>query len=82
MSHVASAPLNIGFADDHDERCLRQREANRMAHERGSPLPYPNRWDVLDPTKAPPGATEEQIAESYREFRRRCPPPATKRYVI
>jgi hypothetical protein len=79
---MATAPPRLAFAEGHDERCLRQREANRIAHERGEPLPHPNPWDTLDPTKVEPGATAEQITESYREFRRRCPPPATKRYTM
>lgn len=67
---------------DHEERALAQRAANARAKARGEPLPYPNPWDALDPTKVSAGASPEEIARRYREFRALCPPPAPKRYTI
>jgi hypothetical protein len=59
-------------ADARERRAIAQREANARAAARGEPLPFPNPWDTLDPTKVGPDATPEEITASYREFRRRC----------
>lgn len=61
---------------------MAQREANARAAERGEPLPFPNPWDLWDPTKVPPDATPEQITASYRAFRALCRPAPVKRYTI
>lgn len=53
-------------------RALAEREANLAALLQGEPLPYPNLWDALDPTKVSPEATNEEIQESYRAFTRIC----------
>lgn len=59
---------------EQERRALAERGANRRAARDGEPLPYPNIWDELDPTKAPPDATPEEIHERYKEFRKLCPP--------
>ena len=63
------------------DRHLQQRLANEQAAAEGRPLPYPNIWDVLDPTKVPRDATPEQILASHAAFRKLCPPwkPKTHR---
>lgn len=58
---------------------MAQRSANARARAEGRALPYPNPWDILDPTKAPADATDEQIRESYLRFREQCPRPARRR---
>jgi hypothetical protein len=61
---------------------MAQRAANEEASKKGLPLPYPNIWDFLDPTKLPPGATEEEIMARHREFKKICRPPRVKRHTI
>lgn len=56
-------------------RALAQREANQRAHASDRPLPYPNPWDAVDPTKLPPGASDEAHQTRYEAFRELCPPP-------
>ncbi len=64
---------------EQEARAIAEREANRKAKERGLPLPFPNMWDFLDPTKLDPReATPEKIAERYREFCKLCPPRRRK----
>jgi hypothetical protein len=64
------------------DRALQQREANAVARARGEPLPFPNVWDVLDPTKVSPDATAAQIRDSHRKFAQRCHRRARKRHVL
>ncbi len=59
---------------DKAERGIEQRRANEEAQAAGDPLPYPNIWDLLDPTKVPADADSEALAESYRAFRKICRP--------
>lgn len=59
-----------------------QRAANEQARARGEPLPYPNPWVALDPTKLPPGASPEEIHRRYLAFREVCRAPQCKRYTI
>jgi hypothetical protein len=63
-------------------RALAERKANADAVTAGHPMPFPNMWDVLDPTKVPRDATPEQIHQSYLEFRKLCPPPPRKLYTL
>jgi hypothetical protein len=63
-------------------RAMAERRANDRAAERGEPLPFPNIWDLLDPTKLPQGATEEQILDRISEFRKICRPPVRKRHYL
>lgn len=60
----------------------RQREANSLAKQQGSPLPYPNLWDALDPTKLPEGASTEEIAKRYSQFSKLCAPRPRKEHTI
>jgi hypothetical protein len=77
------APMNPVKTPEQEARSLAQREANRVAKERGLPLPYPNIWDKLDPTKIDPEeATPEAIAKSYREFCKLCPPRKRRRHIL
>jgi hypothetical protein len=61
---------------------MAERRANITAAERGEPLPYPNIWDQLDPTKLPRDASAEHILESIAAFLKLCPPPARKRHYL
>jgi hypothetical protein len=63
-------------------RAMAEREANEQAAAEGRPLPFPNLWDQLDPTKVPRDATTEQIQASYARFRELCPPRARKRHRL
>lgn len=65
-----------------EKRASAQRAANLRAVRDGRPLPYPNPFDRLDPTKLPAGATADQIAQSHREFRKICRPFLPKRHTI
>ena len=65
-----------------EARAIAQRTANEEAAKKGLPLPYPNIWDFLDPTKLRPGATEEEIMARHREFKKICRPPPLKRHTI
>jgi hypothetical protein len=65
-----------------EERAMAQRAANEEASKKGLPLPYPNIWDFLDPTKLLPGATYEELMASHREFKKICRPPREKRHTI
>jgi hypothetical protein len=68
--------------DSQEERAVAERAVNKQAKELGLPLPYPNIWDLLDPTKVDQDATPEEIHKSYQEFRKLCPPRPRKRHVI
>jgi hypothetical protein len=61
---------------------LAERRANREAREKGLPLPFPNIWDELDPTKVSRDASPEEITARYREFCKICPPPRKRRYIV
>lgn len=63
-------------------RALRERAANARAAADSRPLPFPNPWDTLDPTKVPRDATPEQIHASYVEFRKLCPPPPRRKHFL
>lgn len=60
-------------------RSIAERRANEAARDAGRPLPHPSPWDVLDPTKVPRNATDEQIRDSYLRFRALCPPRPRKK---
>ena len=64
-------------------RALAEREANACAKREGRPLPFPNPWDDLDPTKIlPEDAAPERIAARYREFNQLCRRPTRKVHVL
>ena len=66
-----------------EARALAQRRANQRAKEKGLPVPFPNMWDALDPTKIDPAeATPERIAERYRAFCKLCPPRKRKVHIL
>lgn len=65
-----------------EKRALAQRAENEKAQREGRPLPYPNPWDAVDPTKVPRDATPEQITQSYRDFCKICPPPKRIVYTL
>ena len=60
----------------------KQLKANRLAQKAGEPLPYPNAWDKLDPTKLPESASPDEISLRYRAFCELCPPPQRTEYTI
>ncbi len=68
---------------DQEARSIAQREANQRAKAQGLPLPYPNMWDTLDPTKLDPKeATPAKITARYREFCKLCPPRRRKVHTL
>ena len=67
---------------EQEARALRERAANERAARYGRPLPYPNPWDALDPTKLPPGSSAEEIEKRVEEFLRLCPPRPRKKHVL
>lgn len=67
---------------EQEARAMAEREANARALEAGEPLPYPNMWDAIDPTKVRPGATHEEILESVRQFNKLCAPRPRKIYIV
>jgi hypothetical protein len=64
------------------QRAMSERRANADAANRGKPMPYPNIWDALDPTKLPRDATQEQILARIAAFRKICRPPVRKRHPL
>jgi hypothetical protein len=67
---------------EQERRAVAQRLANARAVAEGRPLPHPNVWDRLDPTKVAPGATPEEIQASHDAFRGLCRPRARKRHRL
>lgn len=65
-----------------EERAQRERAANLEALQEGRPAPYANPFWQLDRTKAPAGATPEEITRSYQEFAKTCRRPTRKRFTI
>lgn len=65
-----------------EERAMAQREANAAAVGEGRPLPYPNPWDAVDPTKVPRDASFEAQVQSVHEFRKICRPYRPKSHTI
>ena len=65
-----------------EQAALAQRAANLRAATAGLPLPFPNVWDALDPTKAARDAAPAEILASHVEFRRRCRPRPRKRHAL
>jgi hypothetical protein len=57
-----------------EERAIAERGANARAAAEGMPLPFPNIWDTLDPTKVDRTATPAQVHASYLRFAMLCRP--------
>jgi len=67
---------------EQEQRAVLEREANAQAAAEGRPLPFPNVWDRLDPTKVPSGASPAEIHTSYLRFAELCRPRARKRHRL
>lgn len=67
---------------EREQRAAAQRDANAAARERGEPLPFPNPWDELDPTKVAVDATPDEVLRSHEAFNRICRPPPCIRHVL
>lgn len=67
---------------EQERRAESERAANDRAAAQGLPLPYPNLWDGIDPTKVAPGATEDELQASYAAFRTLCRPRARKQHRL
>jgi hypothetical protein len=65
-----------------EARALRERAANQTALRDGNAAPFPNPFWFLDSTKAPAGASPEEITRSYQEFSKICRRPTRKRFTI
>ncbi len=65
-----------------EERALAQREANAAAARAGQPIPFPNFFSLVDPTKLPADAPPQAIRQRYREFCKICRPFQPKRHTI
>jgi hypothetical protein len=61
-----------------EERALRERQANEVAAAQRRPLPFPNIWDTLDPTKVASDATPSEVHASYLRFATLCRPRPRK----
>ncbi|MEW6278894.1 MAG: hypothetical protein AB1758_09750 [Candidatus Eremiobacterota bacterium] len=67
---------------EQEERAMAERRANEEAKQKGEPLPFPNLWDFLDPTKVPEDASPQEISLRYREFCKICPPRKRIHYTV
>ena len=65
-----------------EERALAQRAANAAAAREGRPVPYPNPFHALGPSKLRPDASPEERQEWYLAQRRVCRPFQPKRHTI
>lgn len=59
---------------EQQRRAIAERDANQRAADAGAPLPYPNIWDRLDPTKIPADAPADALQASHAAFRAFCRP--------
>lgn len=73
---VSSSPIMKDLRQE--ERALRERQANEVAAGQGRPLPFPNIWDTLDPTKVGSDATPAEVHASYLRFLTLCRPRPRK----
>jgi hypothetical protein len=69
-------------SEKQERRAEQERAANVRAAAEGRPLPSPNIWDRLDPTKVRPGATAEDIQASFARFQKLCRPRARIRHRL
>lgn len=75
-------PVGMDRDLDRAARSLAQRSANERARGAGEPLPFPNPWDELDPTKLPPHADPEQIHLRVVRLGEICRRPPCKRHTL
>ena len=70
--------------DEQEARSLAERHANERARGSDEPLPYPNVWDQLDPTKLPRGKihSDEEVHRRYIEFCQLCPRPQKTKHTL
>ena len=61
---------------------LDQRAANERAARAGEPLPFPNPWDRLDPTKVARDASPDEIQASYVAFTKLCRPRPRRKHRL
>ena len=62
----------VSTLDPREAQALAERRANAEAAAQGRPLPFPNLWDTLDPTKVASDASDAEVLESYRAFAKLC----------
>ena len=67
---------------EQEHRAELERESNARAQLTGQPLPFPNPWDHVDPTKVRSPATDAELQDSYAEFRKICRPRARKQHRL
>ena len=65
-----------------ERRSEDERAANLRAVAEGRPLPSPNMWDRLDPTKVAPDAMPGEIQASFVRFQKLCRPRARIRHRL
>lgn len=71
------------FKTTEQERlALEQRAANQRAALAGEPLPYPNIWEQLDPTKVARDASPDELQASYVAFSKLCRPKPRRRHRL
>lgn len=71
-----------GKGAEREGSALEQRAANERAAQAGHPLPFPNLWDRLDPTKVDHDANPEQMQSSYVAFTKLCRPRPRRRHRL
>jgi hypothetical protein len=67
---------------DQERLALEQRAANQSAALAGEPLPFPNMWEQLDPTKVARDAGPDELQSSYVAFSKLCPPKPRRRHRL
>jgi uncharacterized protein (DUF433 family) len=61
---------------------LDQRAANERAARARKPLPFPNLWDAVDPTKVARDASPDEMQASYVAFSKLCRPRPRRRHRL
>jgi hypothetical protein len=67
---------------EQERLALDQRAANERGARAGEPLPFPNLWDSLDPTKVARDASPDDVQASYVAFSKLCPPRPRRRHRL
>jgi len=68
--------------EEQERLALDQRAANERAARAGEPLPFPNMWDRLDPTKVARDASPDELQASYVAFGKLCRPRPRRRHHL